>query len=80
MEKTFRQNSDYFCYRFIKNDILCLCICFVFTKNPIISSLFKITLNLYILTILTCPLKTYVDRLHNLFSMNIFFTADHERS
>ena len=46
-------------------------------KKPIILSLFKIdTLNftMYILTILTCPLKTYVIRLHNLISMNIFFT------
>ena len=40
-------------------------------------SLFKIdTLNLtmYILTILTFPLKTYVIQLHNLISMIIFFT------
>ena len=28
----------------------------------------------YILTILTCPLETYVVRLHNLISINIFFT------
>ena len=28
---------------------------------------------MYILTILTCPLKTYVVRLRNLISMNIFF-------
>ena len=50
-------------------------------KKPIILSLFKIdTLNftMYILTILTCPLKTYVIRLRNLISMNIFFTIkDH---
>ena len=46
-------------------------------QKTIILSLFKIdTLNftMYILTILTCPLKTYVIRLHNLVSMNIFFT------
>ena len=46
-------------------------------QKSIIFSLFKIdTLNftMYILTILTCPLKTYVIRLHNLISMNIFFT------
>ena len=52
-------------------------------KNPIILSLFKIdTLNftMYILTILTCPLKKYVVRLHNLTSMNIFFPIDHKRS
>ena len=52
-------------------------------KKPIILSLFKIdTLNftMYILTILTCPLKTYLVRLHNLTSMNIFFTIDHKIS
>ena len=46
-------------------------------RKTIILNLFKIdTLNftMYILTILTCPLKTYVIRLHNLISMNIFFT------
>ena len=46
-------------------------------RKTIILSLFKIdTLNftMYILTILTCPLKTYVIRLHNLISVNIFFT------
>ena len=45
-------------------------------KKPIILSLFKIdTLNftMYILAHLTFPLKAYV-RLHNLISMNIFFT------
>ena len=55
---------------------LCLCIYFIFTKNLIILSLFKIdTLNftMYILANSACPLKTYV-RLHNLISMNIFFT------
>ena len=62
---------------------LCLCIYFIFTKNLIILSLFKIdTLNftMYILANLICPLKTYV-RLHNLISMNIFFTIkDHSFS
>ena len=51
-------------------------------KKSIILSLFKIdTLNfpMYILTILTGPLKTYVVRLHNLTSMNISFTIDHKR-
>ena len=46
-------------------------------KKPIILSLFKIdTLNftMYTLTILTSPLKIYVIGLHNLISMNIFFT------
>ena len=50
-------------------------------KKLIILSLFKIdTINftMYILAILTCPLKTYVIRLRNLISMNIFFTIkDH---
>ena len=50
-------------------------------KKPDILSLFKIdTLNftMYILTILRCSLKTYVIILHNLLSMNIFFTIkDH---
>ena len=54
---------------------------FCIYKKPIILSLFKIdSLNftMYILTILTCPLKTYVIRLHNLISMNIFYTIkDH---
>ena len=49
----------------------------LFTKKDIVLSLFKVdTLNftMYILTILTWSLKTYVIRLHNLISMNIFFT------
>ena len=53
-------------------------------KNPIILSLFKIdTLNftMYISIILTCPLKSYVIGLHDLISMNIFFTIkDHSFS
>ena len=56
---------------------LYICIHFVFTNKTIILSLFKIdTLNLtmYILTILTCPLKTHVIQLHNLILMKIFFT------
>ena len=55
---------------------LCLCIYFIFTKKPIILSLFKIDVlnfTMYILANLTCPLKAYV-RLRNLISMNIFFT------
>ena len=63
---------------------LCLCIYFVFTNNPIILNLYKIdTLNfiMYILTILTCPLKIYDIGLHNLISMNIFSTIkDHSFS
>ena len=46
-------------------------------KNPIILSLFKIDIlnfTMYVLMILTCPLKTYVIQLHNLISMNILFT------
>ena len=49
----------------------------LYLQKSIILSLFKIdtlkfTTN--ILTILTCPLKTYVIRLPNLISMNIFIT------
>ena len=57
-KKTFCQNSDYFGYCFVKNDMLMYLLCIY--KKPIILSLFKIdTLNftMYILTILTCPLK-----------------------
>ena len=37
MEKAFCQNSDYFGYRYIKNDIISmyLLIYFVFTKDPL---------------------------------------------
>ena len=52
-------------------------------KKPIILSLFKIDIlnfTMYILTTLTCPLQTYVVRLHNLTLINIFFTIDHKRS
>ena len=77
-KKTFCQNSDKFCCSFIKLTS-CLCIYLIFTKNNILS-LFKIdTLNftMYILANLTFPLKAYV-RLHNLISINIFFTTkDH---
>ena len=77
MQKTFCQNSDYFGYRFIKNDIRFMYLLCIY-KGSIILSLFKIdTLNftMYILKILTCPLKT-VDRLRNPISMNILFTID----
>ena len=80
-KKTFCQNNVYFGYRFIKNNIFMYLLC-IYKKN-IILSLFKIdTLNftMYILTILTCSLKTYVIRLYNLISMNIFSTIDHKRS
>ena len=58
-EKTFCQNSDYFGYCFVKNDIMLMYLLCIY-KKPIILSLFKIdTLNftMYILTILTCLLK-----------------------
>ena len=83
MEKTFCQNSDYFGYRFIKNDIMLMDLLCIYKKKNIILSLFKTrTLNftMYILTILTHPLKTYVARLNNLISMTILFTIDHKRS
>ena len=47
-------------------------------KKLIILSLLEIdTLNftMYTLKILTCPLKIYVNRLHNLISINVFFTT-----
>ena len=66
-----------------KNDIMFMHILCIY-KKTIVLSLFKIdTLNftMYILTVLTCPLKTYVIGLHNLISMNIFFTMkDHSFS
>ena len=81
-KKTFCQNSDKFCCSFIKNDIMFMYLLYIY-KKPIILSLFKIdTLNftMYILANLRCPLKTSV-RLHNLISMNIFFTIkDHSFS
>ena len=63
---------------------MALCLCIVFTKKIINLSLLKIdTLNftMYILMIFTCPLKIYVHGLHNLISVNIFFTIiDHSFS
>ena len=84
MEKNhFCQNSDKFGYSLIKNDIIFMYLLCIY-KKPVILRLFKIdTLNfiMYILTILTCPLKIYVIRLHNLISMNIFYTIkDHSFS
>ena len=80
MEKTFCQNSGKFGYSFIYKDIMFMYILCIHKKN-IILSLFQIdTLNftLHILTILTCPLETYIIGLHNLISVNIFFTMkDH---
>ena len=65
MEKIFCQNSDYFGDHFIKNGI-CIYVFTLYLQKTHLLSLFKIcTLNftMYILTILTCPLKTYVIRL-----------------
>ena len=81
-QKTFCQNSDYFRYCFIKNDIMFMHLLCIYKKN-IILSLFNIdplNFTMYILTIFTCPLKTYVVRLHNPTSINIVFTIDHKRS
>ena len=75
-KKTFCQNSNKFGYSFIKTDIMFMHLICIYKRN-IILSLFKTdTLNftMYIFTILTCRLKTYVIRLCNLISMNIFFT------
>ena len=51
-------------------------------KKPIILSLFKIdalNFTMYILKILTCSLKAYVVGLHNVTSMNMFFTIEDHR-
>ena len=61
-KKTFCQNSDEFGYSFIKNDTMFMYLLCIY-KKIIVLSLFKIdTLNftMYILTIWTCTLKTYV--------------------
>ena len=61
-KKTFCQNSDKFGYSFIKNDTMFMYLLCIY-KKIIVLSLFKIdTLNftMYILTIWTCTLKTYV--------------------
>ena len=58
-KKTFCQNSD---NNFVKNSATFLYLLCIY-KKPITLSLFRIyTLNFttYILTVLTCPLKTYV--------------------
>ena len=82
-KKTFYQNSDKFLYSFIKSDIMFMYLHCIY-KKIIILSLFNIdTLNftMYILTNLTCCLKTYVIRLQNLISMNIFLAIiDHSFS
>ena len=75
-KKILCQNSDKFGTVLLKMT-LCICISFVFTKNPIILSLFKIaTLNftMYILTILTCTLNIYVVWLHKSNFSKHFFT------
>ena len=54
----------------------------IYKKSIILRPLKTDTLKftMYILTILTCPLKTYAIRLHNPTAMNIFFIIDHKRS
>ena len=77
-KKTFYQNK--FCYNFIKNDFLFMYLLCIYEKIVVLSLYNIDTLNftMYILTNLTCPLETYVIRLHNLISVNIFFTIkDH---
>ena len=69
-KKAFGQNSDKFGYSVISNE-------FCIYQKTIILGLFKIdalNFTMYMITILTCPLKPYVIRLHNLISMKIFFT------
>ena len=65
-----------FSYRIIKNDIMFMHLFCIYKKLIILS----LNLAMYIVTILTCPLKTYVVRLHNLTSMNIFFNTDDKMS
>ena len=63
-------------YSFIKNDIMFVYLLCIYRKL-IILSLFKIdrlNFTMCVLTILTCSLKAYVIRSHNLISMNILFT------
>ena len=67
-KKTFCRNSDKLVYSFIKNDSMFVYLLCIY-KKTIFLSLFKIdtsNLAMYILMILTCPLKTYVIRLCNL--------------
>ena len=67
-KKTFCQNSDKSGYSFIKNDIMFMQLLCIYKKTDILN------FSMHILTILTCPLNTYVIRLHNLNSINVFFT------
>ena len=57
-----------------------VCLCIYFKKTHYFKPIETDTLNfiMYILTILACPLKTYVIKLLDPISMNIFFTIkDH---
>ena len=58
---------------------LCLFIDFVFTKNPLFK-IDRLNFTIYILTILTCPLKTCAIRLLNLVSTVFFALKDHSFS
>ena len=69
MEKTFCQNSDRFGYSFIKNDIMFMYLLYIY-KKPIILSLFKI----YKLHHVYFNDFDMAFKLHNLISINIFFT------
>ena len=65
------KNSNRFSYSFIKNDIMFIFLLCIY-KKFITLNLFKIdTLNfiMYILAILTWPIKTYIIRLRNLVSL-----------
>ena len=72
-KKTFCQNRDYFCYRFIKNDIIFMHLLCIY-KKTINLSLLKINrllnFTMYILTILACSLKL---RTTIFFSVRVFF-------
>ena len=71
------QNSDKFGYSFVKKNIMLMYILCIYKKKSIIVRLFKtdtLNLTMYILTILTCPLKKCIIGLHSPPSMHIFFT------
>ena len=68
-KKTFCQNSDKFGYSFIKNDVMFMYLLCIY-KKPIILSLFKI----YKLHHAYFNDFDMAFKLHNLISVNIFFT------
>ena len=77
-KKTFCQNSD---NNIVKNSVTFMYLLCIYKKPITLSIIYTLNFTFYILTILTCPLKTYVIRLRNLTSIKIFFsTKDHSFS